>query len=447
MKCFFAVLMSMMLMAISILPAQGEQGFFDFFSLDEAVIETGLATKTNESVRYGAALEQLKNHISRNEPVDLQALEKEFDELGFYEMSFMLSFYCKTLQAIDNGNYERAYSLLDIMEDDADFAAFRLANPWIGTLENVYDYVQGRQAEELWLYDEAVVCYSKCPDYRDSQMRKEELLDISYQMALDYFHDDTAEGYQQAEELFSGLGDYRESQAYAQKAQLLGAIAKEESTHTVTASAKGFAGPVTVTVTLNNNGKITALQIGSDKFVESENYGAKALNPDFAAQFVGLYPPLALEHIDAISGATVTSEAVVNAINKAFEKITEDDGAGVNTNAVATADETSSAALAESASAIGAVFSASSKGYGGPVQVTASFDLWGRITSLSIGGDKFAESPGFGDKVLEPAFAEQFIGKQAPVTINDIDAISGATITTEAVINAINKAYDKFMGQ
>lgn len=199
-------------------------------------------------------------------------------------------------------------------------------------------------------------------------------------------------------------------------------------------SAKGYGGPVQVTVKFDSEGKITYLVIGGDKFAESHGIGDKALEPAFAEQFIGKQAPVAIGDIDAISGATVTSEAVIKAINKAYEKFTAAAAPAVTEPA-------------QSVPATGNIFTGSAKGYGGPVQVTVTFDAEGKITSLSIGGDKFAESQGIGDKALEPAFAEQFIGKQAPVAIDNIDAISGATVTTNAVISAINKAYNKFRGQ
>ncbi|MBQ9943336.1 MAG: FMN-binding protein [Clostridia bacterium] len=215
------------------------------------------------------------------------------------------------------------------------------------------------------------------------------------------------------------------------------ADASPAATSEFSGSSKGYGGPVQITATFDADGKIATLVIGGDKFAESQGIGDKALDPAFAAQFIGKQAPIALTDIDAISGATVTSEAVVNAINKAYDKF----------KAAAPASAPAASAPAQDVPATGNVFSASSKGYGGPVQVTASFDAEGKITSLSIGGDKFAESEGIGDKALNPAFAQQFIGKQAPVTIGDIDAISGATVTSEAVVSAVNKAYNKFLGQ
>lgn len=45
---------------------------------------------------------------------------------------------------------------------------------------------------------------------------------------------------------------------------------------------------------------------------------------------------------------------------------------------------------------------------------------------------------------MEDDFTSQFIGKSAPLTLGDgIDAISGATITSTAVVDAANEALSK----
>ena len=96
--------------------------------------------------------------------------------------------------------------------------------------------------------------------------------------------------------------------------------AAEEASAALTASVKGFAGPVAVSLELDANGAISAITIGDDSFAETAGFGAKALEDDFKVQFIGKVPPLALADIDAIAGATITSQAVVDAINAAAGK-------------------------------------------------------------------------------------------------------------------------------
>ncbi|MDE7327009.1 MAG: RnfABCDGE type electron transport complex subunit G [Lachnospiraceae bacterium] len=85
------------------------------------------------------------------------------------------------------------------------------------------------------------------------------------------------------------------------------------------------------------------------------------------------------------------------------------------------------------------------KGYGGTITMTMGYRLDGMITGIAF--VTLNETPGFGMKADEPVFKEQFIGKNAFELVyvktgasaeNEIDAISGATVTTKAVTGAVN---------
>ena len=56
------------------------------------------------------------------------------------------------------------------------------------------------------------------------------------------------------------------------------------------------------------------------------------------------------------------------------------------------------------------------------------------------------ETPGLGQKVKDEAFSGQFAGKDAaPLTLGtDIDAITGATVSSRAAANAGNKAIEAY---
>ncbi len=87
----------------------------------------------------------------------------------------------------------------------------------------------------------------------------------------------------------------------------------------------------------------------------------------------------------------------------------------------------------------GATLSGSAEGFGGgAVSVTAKLDNEGRIEALDI--DASTQTPEFGGRAeTDTAFAEQFIGKELPLTLGeDIDAVTGATITSAAVVDALN---------
>ena len=97
---------------------------------------------------------------------------------------------------------------------------------------------------------------------------------------------------------------------------------------------------------------------------------------------------------------------------------------------------------------LGYVIAATSKsGYGGDIQVAVGISAEGKLTGFSV--IKHSETAGLGSKSTEPEFAGQFAGKSAePIEFvkgggasgQQIDAISGATITTTAVTNATNAA-------
>ena len=97
---------------------------------------------------------------------------------------------------------------------------------------------------------------------------------------------------------------------------------------------------------------------------------------------------------------------------------------------------------------IGCVVDATSKsGYGGEVQIALGITNEGTITAFSV--VSHSETPGLGSKSTEPLFADQFAGMPAEQIVftktgksapNEIDAISGATITTTAVTEAVNEA-------
>ena len=95
----------------------------------------------------------------------------------------------------------------------------------------------------------------------------------------------------------------------------------------------------------------------------------------------------------------------------------------------------------QNGSQIGYVTQVTVTGFGGPVEIHVGMDLEGTITGISVGGSGFAETPGLGAKSKEPAFTDQFAGLTIPVQVgNNVDAITGATITSGAVCSGVNKA-------
>ena len=194
----------------------------------------------------------------------------------------------------------------------------------------------------------------------------------------------------------------------------------------LTASEKGFGGDVTVHVALAEDGTVQTLAIDTPN--ETAGLGQRASEEAFTSQFIGKAAPFAYGEngIDALSGATITSEAALKAINQA--------AAG---NAETAPEE--SPAEPEQADG-GAELTASEQGFGGDVTVHVALAEDGTVQTLAI--DTPNETAGLGQRASEEAFTSQFIGKAAPFAYgeNGIDALSGATITSEAALKAINQA-------
>ena len=195
-----------------------------------------------------------------------------------------------------------------------------------------------------------------------------------------------------------------------------------------TATAAGYDGnEITVNVT-DDNGVITSLTV--DASTQTAGLGQKCAEEAFTAQFIGKSAPLTLgEGIDAVASATITSQAVVDAVNSLYaaaepvEEPTEEPAA----------TEAPAAQTAE-------VKTATAAGYDGNEITVNVTDDNGVITSLTV--DASTQTPGLGQKCADEAFTSQFIGKSAPLTLGEgIDAVASATITSQAVVDAVNSLY------
>ena len=91
----------------------------------------------------------------------------------------------------------------------------------------------------------------------------------------------------------------------------------------------------------------------------------------------------------------------------------------------------------------GAALSGAAEGFGGgTVYVSAVLDEEAKIAFLSV--DASTQTPEYGGRIPEDeAFLNQFIGKSLPLTAEDgVDALAGATVTSSAVTEALNKATE-----
>lgn len=100
----------------------------------------------------------------------------------------------------------------------------------------------------------------------------------------------------------------------------------------------------------------------------------------------------------------------------------------------------------------GYVFVTYSKGYGGDVSVMTAVNADGSVNNVSI-LDISNETPGLGQNASKKTFYSQFNGKKSGISLvksgadssnNEIDTVTGATITSKAVTTAVNMALDNY---
>ncbi len=93
----------------------------------------------------------------------------------------------------------------------------------------------------------------------------------------------------------------------------------------------------------------------------------------------------------------------------------------------------------------GYVFKVVMKGYGGPLALAVGVGLDGKVKGVAVISSK--ETVGLGAKVLEAGNLKRWVGKSGSDKLmvgQDIQAVTGATITTKAVSREVKHALDAF---
>ena len=181
---------------------------------------------------------------------------------------------------------------------------------------------------------------------------------------------------------------------------------------TYTSQANGFGGPVEVTLTVGDGGGITEVSVKGAS--ETPEIGGAAL-PVLQDQILKTQSA----ELDGVSGATFTSDAVRKA-------------AGVCI-ALANGEEIPEIPTPEGDNLyVPGTYTGTSKGFGGDIEVTVTVSE-NAIEDIQITGDHETENIGsfavdmLGEKILEA---------QSP----EIDALTGATVTSNGILRALNDA-------
>lgn len=104
---------------------------------------------------------------------------------------------------------------------------------------------------------------------------------------------------------------------------------------------------------------------------------------------------------------------------------------------------------------IGYTFKTATGGYGGDVQVMTGISCDGKITGMKV--VNHSETPGLGANSTKEYFQERFIGKStenelvivktSPAKDNEVEALTSATITSNAVAKGVNIAREVYKTQ
>ena len=233
-------------------------------------------------------------------------------------------------------------------------------------------------------------------------------------------------------------------------------------------SAGGYGGPVNV---------LTGISVADN------TYKGKTTTE----KLVAVASPSADNEVQLISGATISSFAVLTAVNEAneaylvyfteldveppVEETEEEKEARFMSELFADADEFTpidegllESIIAENifvreifeakagSEVIGYIFKTISGGYGGELPVMTGISLDGTITGIRVGAN--SETPGLGTKIEEPDFQDSFVGKAteeelvavpSPAAENEVQLISGATVSTDGVLYGVNGAREAFL--
>ncbi len=253
--------------------------------------------------------------------------------------------------------------------------------------------------------------------------------------------------------------------------------------YTIKTTPKGYGGPVEVMVGISSDGNVTGIKIGNHS--ETPGLGSKASESPFKDQFndkeannplmVVKGNATAENNIVAISGATITSNAVTTGVNAAMNIYKEElAGSEKDKETVANKDvhpreqifkdtnlneiehnlEEAIVAIHEVMSGdehIGYVFETEVDGFDSKAEVIIGITLDGKIHGIELGENtrknQYLSSTfdtGLKHQIEGKAITNEFEVAEQPSKEHEIQVVSGATITCNSVVNGLNTAIDAF---
>ncbi|NLW17928.1 MAG: FMN-binding protein [Firmicutes bacterium] len=189
----------------------------------------------------------------------------------------------------------------------------------------------------------------------------------------------------------------------------------------VEGKATGYGGPMRLLVAIDGDGNVSGVE--SIEHGETIGIGTRALEPEFLQQFNGIAYDEQLaagKNVDIITGATVSSRAVMTGVENALELYK------LHVLKVAPDDDWDLSKVADG------VYEGAAQGFSDEIRVKVTVES-GRITAVEV--VSINDTPEVYPKAVEEV-PERIIEKQHW----NVDATSGATVSSKGIMEAVKNA-------